>query len=205
MFKWKYGRLMQFFAPDTGADGGAGASGSDGTDGAGTPDTTDYKAKALEWETKYKKLKKDFDDTSTELASKKKAEKAKMSEEEQKQAENAEKEQRYQEMVAKVAEMETATLFAENGFDKKDYGDLAAKIVEVSGEKSGELAESVIAFVQKANKSAVANAQRSGLKDGAHYPQTSTATKTDINPYAAMAIEANKQTCDVQAIQNKYR
>ncbi|MCM1437781.1 MAG: hypothetical protein NC131_01025 [Roseburia sp.] len=159
----------------------------------------------MEWEAKYKKLKKDFDDTSTELASKKKAEKARMTEEEQRVAENAEKEQRYQEMVAKVAEMETATKFAESGFEKTDYAEIATKIVEIGGDKASELAESIIAFVQKANKSAVANARNAAIKDGAVPPKTSTAKADNTNPYAAMAIEANKQTCDVQAIQNKYR
>lgn len=202
MFKWKYGRFMPFYAPDSGADGGAGASGEEGE--IATPPEIDYKAKVLEWEAKYKKLIKDFDDTSTELASKKKAEKARMTEEEQREAENAEKEQRYQEMAAKLAEMQTANLFAKNGFDEKDYGDIAAKIVEVGSDKASELAESIIAFVKKSNQSAVANAQRGGLKDGAHYPQTSTSKPSDT-PFAEQAIAYTKHDDKSQEIKNKYR
>ncbi|MCM1440068.1 MAG: hypothetical protein NC131_12830 [Roseburia sp.] len=142
---------------------------------------------------KYKGLK---DKYSGEAAKYKKQVDDKMSDDEKKQAELAEKEQRYAEMAAKVAEMETATLFAENGFDKNDYADIAKKVVEVGGDKARELAESIIAFVQKANKSAVANARNAAIKDGAVTPKTSTAkadgnTKSDYQLYQESKTKTN--------------
>lgn len=176
MFKSRYARFM--FAPDTGADSGAGVStnGADGAnDGNGEVDNTDYKALYEKAIADSKKLKASFDQTSHEVAELKKAQKAKMSEEEQRQAEFEEKEQRYQEAMARVAEMETSTLFAENGFDKKDYEEVSKKIVEVGGDKARELADTIIEFVKKANKTAVASARNGAIKDGAIPPKTSTA------------------------------
>lgn len=175
MFKSRYSRFM--FAPDTGADGGAGAgtNGADGgNDGNGEVDNTDYKALYEKAIADSKKLKASFDQTSHEVAELKKAQKAKMSEEEKRQAEFEEKEQRYQEAMARVAEMETATLFAENGFDKKDYEEVAKKVVEVGGDKARELADTIIEFVKKANKTAVASAKNGAIKDSAIPPKTST-------------------------------
>lgn len=204
MFKWKYGRFMPFCAPDTGADGGqAGGEGSNGGEQT-PPDTTDYKAL---WEKSLadnKKLKASFDQTAHEVAELKKAQKAKMSEEEQRAAENAEREQRYQEAMARVAEMETATLFAENGFEKKDYDDVAKKIVEVGGDKSKELAEIFIDFVKKANASAVASARNGAIKDGAIPPKTSTVQPSDT-PFAEQAIAYGKHDDKSEEIKNKYR
>lgn len=204
MHKWLKERLMPFYAPDGGADGStAGGEGNNG--GTETPpDTTDYKALYEKSLADNKKLKASFDQTAHEVAELKKAQKAKMSEEEQRAAENAEREQRYKDLQSEVNEMRTATAFAKAGFDEKDYGDIVKKIVEVGGEKSGELADTLIEFVKKANASAVASAKNALIKDGVVPPKTSTAQKND-NPYATMAIEANKQDRDVQAIQNKYK
>lgn len=195
MFKWKYGQFMLFYAPDTGADGGqANGEGNNG----GTeipPDTTDYKAECARLEKEYQKLKGYYDGVSSELAAKKKAEKAKMSEEEQRAAENAEREQRYQELQNEVYEMRVSTAFAKAGFDEKDYGDIAKKIVEVGGEQSNDLAETLIEFVKKANKSAVASSRNGAIKDGAVPPKTSTAkpsdTKSDYQLYQESKTKTN--------------
>lgn len=204
MLKWKYEQFMPFYAPDSGADGGAGASGGEGADRTGTPDTTDYKALYEKAIADSKKLKASFDQASHDIAELKKAQKAKMSDDELKAQQDAEKEQAHIAVLKELAEMKAANLFAKNGFDEKDYGDIAAKIVEVGGDKASELAESIIAFVQKSNKSAVANAQRSGLKDGAHYPQTSTA-KTETHTYAQMATQSNQPSNREQEIKDFYK
>lgn len=194
MFIGKYGRFM--FAPDTGADGGVCANGADGGNAGVEVDTTDYKA-LWEQEKKEKlKFKEAFDKKASELSAKEKAERARMSDEEKREAEFAEKEQRYQEAIAKVAEMEVSTLFAENGFDKKDYADLSKKVVELCGTNSHELAEIIVDFVKKSNNSAVANAKNSMIKDGAVPPKTSTAqvdTKSDYQLYQ----ESKKKTNNI--------
>lgn len=196
MFQW-YCRFMPYYAPDTGADAGADENGGESAGVTETSDKTDYKAL-------YMKLKPQFDRTASEVAELKKAQKATMNEQQLKEAENVEKEQRYQEMVAKVAEMETATLFAENGFEKKDYGEIAAKIVEVGGDKAGELAESVITFVKKANQSAVANAKNALIKDGAVPPKTSTG-KANEYTFAQMATRSNQPSNRSQEIKDFYK
>lgn len=209
MFKSRYAMFM--FAPNTGVDGGAGAgiNGADSTnDGNGE---VDYKAlyeqsKALFEKEKQEKLKfkEAFDKKASELSAKEKAERERMTDEEKRQAENAEKEQRYQEAMARVAEMETATLFAENGFDKKDYDGVAKKIVEVGGDRAKELAETLIAFVKKANASAVANARNGAIKDGAVPPKTSTA-KSEEHTYAQMATQSNQPSNREQEIKDFYK
>lgn len=196
MFIGRYGRFM--FAPDIGADGGAsvGANGTEGGNAGAEVDITDYKA-LWEQEKKEKlKFKEAFDKKASELSAKEKAERARMSDEEKREAEFAEKEQRYQEAIAKVAEMEVSTLFAENGFDKKDYADLSKKVVELCGTNSHELAEIIVDFVKKSNNSAVANAKNSMIKDGAVPPKTSTAqadTKSDYQLYQ----ESKKKTNNI--------
>lgn len=180
MFKSRYAKFM--LAPDTGADGGAGV-GTNGADGANDGNSeVDYKAlyeqsqAQVEKEKQEKlKFKEAFDRKASELSAKEKAERARMTDEEKRQAEFEEKEQRYQEAMARVAEMETATLFAESGFDKKDYEEVAKKVVEVGGEKAKELADTIIEFVKKANKTAVASARNGAIKDSAIPPKTSTA------------------------------
>lgn len=203
MFMWKYGRIMPCFAPDSGADSGTGASSGESADGATATGETSGAAEP-NYKALYLKLKPQFDRTASEVAELKKAQKATMTEQQVKEAENAEKEQRYQEMAAKVAEMETASLFAENGFDKNDYGEVSAKLVEVGGEKAGELAESIIAFVKKANATAVANAKNALIKDGAYTPKTSTA-KANEHTYAQMAFESNQPSNRTQEIKDYYK
>lgn len=204
MFKWKYGQFMPFYAPDSGADGGqAGGEGNNG--GTETPpDTTDYKALYEKALADQKKLKASFDQTAHEVAELKKQSKAKMSEEEQRAAETAEREQRYQELQNEVYEMRVSTAFAKAGFDEKDYGDIAKKIVEVGGEQSNELAETLIEFVKKANKSAVASARNGAIKDGAVPPKTSTA-KPEENSIAKQVFEANKPNANSENIKNRYK
>lgn len=202
MFKGRYARFM--FAPDTGADGGAGV-GTNGADESGVEvDKTDYKALYEKEVARSTNLKKNVDSLSSELAEKKRTEKAKMSEEEKLQAEREEEKQRYIEMQNRVYEMETTTLFAEQGFDKKDYGELVKQIVSVSGEHATELSNSIIAFVKKSNSSAVANAKNSMLKGSAVTPKASTAT-TEEHRYASMAMEATKNDIDKEKIKNRYR
>lgn len=206
MFKWKYGQFMLFYAPDTGADGGqAGGEGNNGGNET-PPDTTDYKALYEKALADQKKLKASFDQTAHEVAELKKQSKAKMSEEEQRAAETAEIMQQNKDLQSKIAEMETSTLFAENGFDKKDYGDIATKIVEISGggDKAKEFTETLIEFVKKANKSAVASARNGAIKDGAVPPKTSTAQASDT-PFAEQAIAYTKHDDKSQEIKNKYR
>lgn len=204
MFKWKYGQFMPFYAPDSGADGGqAGGEGNNGGNET-PPDTTDYKALYEKALADQKKLKASFDQTAHEVAELKKQSKAKMSEEEQRAAETAEREQRYQELQNEVYEMRVSTAFAKAGFDEKDYGDIAKKIVKVGGEQSNDLAETLIEFVKKANKSAVANARNGAIKDGAVPPKTSTAQASDT-PFAEQAIAYTKHDDKSQEIKNKYR
>lgn len=195
MKKWLKARLMPFYAPDSGADGATGGDGDNGGN-ATPPDTTDYKALYEKSLADNKKLKASFDQTAHEVAELKKAQKAKMSEEEQRAAESAEKEQRYKDLQNEVNEMRTATAFAKAGFDEKDYGDIVKKIVEVGGEKSGELADTLIEFVKKANASAVASAKNALIKDGAVPPKTSTVNadgnaKSDYQLYQESKTKTN--------------
>lgn len=202
MFKWNYGRFMPFYAPDTGVDGGADGDGDIGGNET-PPDTTDYKALYEKLFTYNKKLKEDFDKAAHDVSELKKAQRANMDEQQLKAAETAEKEQRYQEAMARIAEMETATLFAENGFDKKDYGEVATKIVEAGSERAKELAETLIEFVKKANKSAVANARNAAIKDSVVLPKTSTAEPSKT-PYADMAVSATVKGQRAEEIRKKY-
>lgn len=195
MFKWNYGQFMPFYAPDSGADGGqAGGEGNNG--GNETPlDTTDYKALYEKSLADNKKLKASFDQTAHEVAELKKSQKAKMSEEEQRVAESAEMEQRYKDLQKEVNKMKTTTAFATAGFDEKDYSDIATKLVEVGGDNALELAETLIEFVKKANKSAVASARNGAIKDGAVPPKTSMAkssdTKSDYQLYQESKTKTN--------------
>ncbi len=179
MFMWKkYGQFMPSYAPDNGANGG-GTSDNGGNGEQGVE--TDYKAlyEALKADNdkakaEYAKLKTSFDKTASEAAELKRASKAKMSEEEQRAAEIAEKEQRIVELQSRVYETETSTLFAEAGFDKKDYGELVKQVVAAGGDKSSELAETFLTFVKKSNAAAVANAKNAAIRDGAVTPNAST-------------------------------
>lgn len=209
MFMWKKcGQFMPFYAPDNGANGGgAGDNGGE----SGQVVETDYKAlyEKLQADhekakTENAKLKASFDKTASEVAELKRASKAKMSEEEKRAAETAEREQRYQELQNEVYEMRVSTAFAKAGFDEKDYGDIAKKIVEVGGEQSNDLAETLIEFVKKANKSAVASAKNGAIKDGAVPPKTSTTQPSDT-PFAEQAIAYTKRDDKSQEIKNKYR
>lgn len=204
MFKWNYRQFMPFYAPDTGADGGQ-VGGESNNSGVGTTtDTTDYKAlleKAqadlAKAQAEYSSLKKSFDTTASELSAKKKAEREKMSEEEKRAAETAEREKRYQELQNEVYEMRVSTAFAKAGFDEKDYGELVKQVVEIGGEKASEFSETLIEFIKKANKSAVANARNGAIKDGAVTPKTSTGqtgkqeTKSDYQLYQEGKTKTN--------------
>lgn len=208
MFKWKYGQFMPFYAPDSGANGG-GEGNNDGNGEQGVE--TDYKAlyeKALADSERQKsenaKLKASFDKTASEVAELKRVQKAKMSDDEKAQAEREEVEQENKALRNRLFEMETTTLFAEQGFDKKDYGELVKQVVEVGGEKASELSSAIIEFVKKANKAAVANAKNAAIKDGAVPPKTSTAQATDT-PFAEQAIAYSKRDDKSQEIKNKYR
>ncbi len=204
MHKLLKGRLMPFYAPDSGADGSTAGGEGNGSGTETPPDTTDYKALYEKSLADNKKLKASFDQTAHEVAELKKAQKATMTEQQLKEAENAEKEQRYLALQSEVNEMRTATAFAKAGFDEKDYGDIVKKIVEVGGEKSGELADTLISFVKKANDAAVASAKNALIKDGAVPPKTSTAQKTD-NPYATMATQNNQPSNREQEIKEFYK
>lgn len=203
MFKGRYARFM--FAPDTGVDSGAGV-GTNGADGNGENDGAqekDYAAEFAKLEAKYKSLKESFDKKASQLSAKEKAEREKMSEAEKLQAEREEERQRYIEMQNRVYEMETTTLFAEQGFDKKDYGELVKQIVSVSGEHATELSNSIIAFVKKSNNSAIANAKNGMIKDSAITPKAST---TENNtPYAKLATENNNLSNKSNEIKNYYK
>lgn len=203
----RYGRFM--FAPDTGADGGASVDSNRLTTGAEIKtaedvDKTDYKALWEKAESEKAKLKKSFDATASEIAELKKANKAKLSEEEKRELELAEKEQHYQEMANQLNAMKVDTIFAKQGFDEKDYSDLSKKLVEVGGDKAFELAEQLVEFVKKSNKSAIANAKNGMIKDSAITPKASTAT-TEEHRYASMAMEATKNDIDKEKIKNRYR
>lgn len=201
MFKWKHGQFMPFYAPDSGANGG-GDGNNDGNGEQGVE--TDYKAlyeKALADSERQKsenaKLKASFDKTASEVAELKRVQKAKMSDDEKAQAERAEMEQYTKALQNRVYEMETTTLFAEQGFDKKDYGELIKQVVEVGGEKSGELSSAIIEFVKKANKAAVANAKNAAIKDGAVPPKTSTAQPTDTKSDYQLYQESKTKTNNI--------
>lgn len=171
MLNCRYNRLM--FAPETGADGGASTNSADnGVENGGQE--RDYAAEFLALEAKYKSLKESFDKKASQLSAKEKAEREKMSEAEKLQAEREEEKQRYLEMQNRVYEMETTTLFAEQGFDKKDYGELVKQVVAVGGDKSSELAETFLAFVKKSSAAAVASAKNGAIRDGAVTPNASS-------------------------------
>ena len=164
----RYGRFM--FAPDTGADGGAGTE----TPAEQTVDTTDYKALYEKEKADREKLKASFDKTASEIAELKKQNKAKMSEEEQRQAEQAEREALYKSTLAQLNEIKTSSVFAKSGIAENDYSDLSKKLVETCGDKASEVAETIIELVKKSNKSAVANAKNASIVDGARTPAAST-------------------------------
>lgn len=197
----RYARFM--FAPDDGA-----SVGTNGTDGEGA---TDYKAlyektvASLEKEVAERaKLKKSFDATASEIAELKKANKAKMSEEEKREAELAERELHYKEMENQLNSMRVDTVFAKNGYDEKDYSDLSKKLVEVSGANASELAEVFLEFVKKANKTAVANAKNGMIKDSAIPPKASNTTAEE-HTYAKLATENNAPSNKSNDIKNYYR
>lgn len=196
----RYSRFM--FAPDTGADSGAVAGSESGE--TVVVDTTDYKALYEKEVAERAKLKKSFDATASEIAELKKANKAKMSEEEKRAAELAEREAHYQEMANQLNAMKVDTIFAKQGFDEKDYSDLSKKLVEVGGDRAYELAEQLVEFVSKSNKNAVANAKNVMLKDGAVTPNASTATTEGKGTFARQAREQNKPTNNISEIQKYY-
>lgn len=200
-----FGRYARFmFAPDSGADGGA-SVGANGADGEGVKvDTTDYKALYEKEVAERAKLKKSFDATASEIAELKKANKAKMSEEEKREAELAEKELHYKEMENQLNSMRVDTVFAKNGYDEKDYADLSKKLVEVGGANASELAEVFLEFVKKANKTAVANAKNGMIKDSAIPPKASTTTAEE-HTYAKLATENNAPSNKSNDIKNYYR
>ena len=193
----RYGRFM--FAPDTGADGGAGTE----TPAEQTVDTTDYKALYEKEKTEREKLKASFDRTSSEIAELKKQNKAKMSEEEQRQAEQAEREALYKSTLAQLNEIKTSSVFAKSGIAENDYSDLSKKLVETCGDKASEVAETIIELVKKSNKSAVANAKNASIVDGARTPAAS-ASKEE-HPYARLATENNNPSNRTEEIKNHYK
>ena len=195
----RYGRFM--FAPDTGADGGAGAE----TPAEQTVDTTDYKALYEKEKADREKLKASFDRTSSEIAELKKQNKAKMSEEEQRQAEQAEREALYKSTLAQLNEIKTSSVFAKSGIAENDYSDLSKKLVETCGDKASEVAESIIELVKKSNKSAVANAKNASIVDGARTPAgTSTQTDNQKGAYARQLREGMKPSNSPEEIQKYY-
>ena len=195
----RYGRFM--FAPDTGADGGAGAE----TPAEQTVDTTDYKALYEKEKADREKLKASFDRTSSEIAELKKQNKAKMSEEEQRQAEQAEREALYKSTLAQLNEIKTSSVFAKSGIAENDYSDLSKKLVETCGDKASEVAESIIELVKKSNKSAVANAKNASIVDGARTPAgTSTQTDNQKGAYARQLREGMKSSNSPEEIQKYY-
>ncbi len=201
MFKCRYGKIM--FAPDTGADGGAGASGVDGVE-TETPDTTDWKALYEKEHADKEKLKTSFDKTASEIAELKRQNKAKMTEDEQRQAEQAEREAKYQSMQNELNEIKTSNVFAKQGFNETDYADLSKKLVESCGEHASEVAEIITAFVKKSNQTAVANARNGAVVDGAKPPKASTATKEE-HTYANIASQMNAQNNRIDEIKNHYK
>ena len=195
----RYGMFM--FAPDTGADGGAGAE----TPAEQTVDTTDYKALYEQEKSKSEKWKASFDKTASEIAELKKQSKAKMSEEEQRQAEQAEREALYKSTLAQLNEIKTSSVFAKSGIAENDYSDLSKKLVETCGDKASEVAESIIELVKKSNKSAVANAKNASIVDGARTPAgTSTQTDNQKGAYARQLREGMKSSNSPEEIQKYY-
>lgn len=193
----RYGRFM--FAPDTGADGGAGTE----TPAEQTVDTTDYKALYEQEKSKSEKWKASFDKASGDIAEMKRQNKAKMSEEEQRQAEQAEREALYKSTLAQLNEIKTSSVFAKSGIAENDYSDLSKKLVETCGDKASEVAESIIELVKKSNKSAVANAKNASIVDGARTPAAS-ASKEE-HPYARRATENNNPSNRTEEIKNFYK
>lgn len=198
-----FGRYVRFmFAPDDGASGGG--VGGEPTGGEVKVDTTDYKALYEKEVAERAKLKKSFDATASEIAELKKANKAKMSEEEKREAELAERELHYKEMENQLNSMRVDTVFAKNGYDEKDYSDLSKKLVEVGGANASELAEVFLEFVKKANKTAVANAKNGMIKDSAIPPKASNTTAEE-HTYAKLATENNAPSNKANDIKNYYR
>lgn len=193
----RYGRFM--FAPDTGADGGAGTE----TPAEQTVDTTDYKALYEQEKSKSEKWKASFDKASGDIAEMKRQNKAKMSEEEQRQAEQAEREALYKSTLAQLNEIKTSSVFAKSGIAENDYSDLSKKLVETCGDKASEVAETIIELVKKSNKSAVANAKNASIVDGARTPAAS-ASKEE-HPYARRATENNNPSNRTEEIKNFYK
>lgn len=204
----RYAKFM--FAPDDGANGGGVGVGTNGADGESA---TNYKAlyektvASLEKEVAERaKLKKSFDATASEIAELKKANKAKMSEEEKREAELAERELHYKEMENQLNSMRVDTVFAKNGYDEKDYSDLSKKLVEACGDKACDIVENIVAFVKKSNKYAIENAGRAGLKDSSNamLPKASNTTAEE-HTYAKLATENNALSNKSNDIKNYYR
>lgn len=193
----RYGRFM--FAPDTGADGGAGTE----TPAEQMADTTDYKALYEQEKSKSEKWKASFDKASGDIAEMKRQNKAKMSEEEQRQAEQAEREALYKSTLAQLNEIKTSSVFAKSGIAETDYSGLSKKLVETCGDKASEVAETIIELVKKSNKSAVANAKNASIVDGARTPAAS-ASKEE-HPYARRATENNNPSNRTEEIKNFYK
>lgn len=204
MFISKYRKFM--FAPDSGATAGNSGNEPQGEENGATATTTpeiDYKALFEQEKAERAKLKKIFDATASEIAELKKANKAKMSDEEKKAAELEEERKGWREMEQQLNTMKVEAVFAKHGYDEKDYSDVSNKLIEVAGNKASELAEVFVDFVKKANKNAVTNAKNGMIKDSAIPPKASTA-KNDEHPYAQLATEINKPNKTIEEIKNYY-
>lgn len=203
MFFSRYARFM--FAPDTGADNGGAGVGTNGAVGESVKvDTTDYKALYEKEVAERAKLKKSFDATASEIAELKKANKAKMSEEEKRESELAERELHYKEMENQLNSMRVDTVFAKNGYDEKDYSDLSKAIVEACGDKAQNIADNIIEFAKRIAKNAVANAKNGMIKDSAIPPKASNTTAEE-HTYAKLATENNAPSNKSNDIKNYYR
>lgn len=195
----RYVRFM--FAPDTGAEGGTTTSVESGISDV---DSTDYKALSEKLKSDYEKLKRSFDTTASELAERKKSDKAKMSEDEKREAELEEERQHWREVEKEMNTIKIESVFAKQGFEEKDYSDLAKKLAEFGGEAAQELANLFVEFVKKANKTAVASAKNGMIKDSSITPQASTAPREE-HTYAQMATDTNSPSNKSNEIKDFYR
>lgn len=183
----------------------SGAEGSDNVDtGSKNVDTTDYKALYEQLKTDKAKLKTSFDKTASELAELKKSRREQLNETERAKEENAEREQHYLELEKQLCEIRTANAFAKHGYAENDYNELSSLLASLGDEKSTEIVNSILAFVEKANKTAVASAINERIKTNTILPSGNNTSKENYK-YAQMAIDANKRTVSVEKIQEKYK
>jgi hypothetical protein len=204
----RYAKFM--FAPDTGVSTGETTS----TDQQQVDNNVEIDYKALyeqekearaQTDKEKQKLKEAFDKKASALAAKEKAERENMSAEQKRELEIAEKDRLFKEMANQLNTIKVESVFSKQGYDEKDYTDLSKSLVEIGGDKANDLAEAIVEFVKKANKTAIANAKNSMIKDSAITPKASTTTTTEEHIYATMATESNTPSNNINEIKDFYR